>query len=140
MRVQELNMKTEAIWRLAAAALTLSLMAACAHSSHRGSQDVMVRIAELEIDPAQLEPYKAELREEIEASIRLEPGVLTLYAVALKESPTSIRIVETYADADAYKAHIESVHFKKYKKNTETMVRALRLVETEPVMLGARPR
>jgi len=98
----------------------------------------MVRIAELEIDPAQLENYKAELRTEIEASIRLEPGVLALYAVSLTNNPTSIRILETYADTDAYKAHIESLHFKKYKTNTEAMVKSLKLVETDPVLLGAK--
>lgn len=43
-----------------------------------------VRIAELEIDPAQVDAYKAALKEEIEASIRLEPGVLSLHAVAVK--------------------------------------------------------
>ena len=48
--------------------------------------DRLVPIAELEIDPGQLEAYKSALREEIEASIRIEPGVLTLYAVAVKTS------------------------------------------------------
>src|SRR5438477_78601 len=45
----------------------------------------IVRIAELEIDPAQLDRYKLALKEEIETSIRVEPGVLTLYAVSLKD-------------------------------------------------------
>ena len=44
-----------------------------------------MRLAELEIDPAQLDSYKAALKEEIEASIRLEPGVLTLFAVSVKD-------------------------------------------------------
>jgi hypothetical protein len=34
-----------------------------------------VRLAELEIDPAQIENYKAALKEEIETSIRVESGV-----------------------------------------------------------------
>ena len=46
---------------------------------------VIVRIAELDIDPVQLDAYKLALKEEIETSIRVEPGVLTLYAVSLKE-------------------------------------------------------
>ena len=41
----------------------------------------LVRIAELEIDTAQLEAYKAAVTEEIEASIRVEPGVLAIYSV-----------------------------------------------------------
>lgn len=37
------------------------------------------------VDPARLAGYNAFLQEEIEASLRLEPGVLALYAVAAKE-------------------------------------------------------
>lgn len=102
--------------------------------------DLLVRLAELEIDPAQLENYKAALKEEIEASIRIEPGVLTLYAVAEKENPSRIRIFEMYADVNAYKAHLETPHFKKYKIGTQAMVKSLKLVETIPVMLGAKTK
>jgi 4-carboxymuconolactone decarboxylase len=48
-------------------------------------QSPIVRIAELEIDPDQLESYKAALKQEIETSIRVEAGVLTLYAVSIKD-------------------------------------------------------
>ena len=61
--------------------------------------DRMVRIAELEIYPDQLDAYKAALKEEIDASIRTEPGVLTLYAVSIKDHPEQIRLFETYRDA-----------------------------------------
>jgi quinol monooxygenase YgiN len=99
----------------------------------------MVRIAELEIDPAQLEAYKALLAEEQEASVRLEPGVLMLHSVALVESPTSIRLLEVYADRGAYEAHIKSPHFIKYKTSTAKMVKSLRLVDTHPILLCAKP-
>jgi len=58
----------------------------------------LVRIAELEIDADQLSACTAALKEEISTSIRVEPGVLTLCAVAVKDHPTQIRIFETYAD------------------------------------------
>jgi hypothetical protein len=45
-----------------------------------------VRLAEIDIDPAQLESYKAAVKEEIETSVRVEPGVLALYAVAEKDN------------------------------------------------------
>ena len=61
----------------------------------------MVRLAELEIDPARLDDYRALLKEEIEASVAAEPGVLMLYALAVRDSPTRIRIVEVYADQAA---------------------------------------
>ena len=103
-------------------------------------QSRVVRLAELEIDPAQLENYKAALREEIETSIRIEPGVLTLYAVSVKGHPAQIRIFETYANAAAYRAHLETPHFKKYKTGTQGMVSSLTLVETDPIMLGSKSR
>ena len=67
----------------------------------------MVRLAKLVIDSAQLENYKAMLKEEIETSVRAEPGVLTLYAVSEKDQPTHISILEIYADTAAYKAHFK---------------------------------
>ena len=96
----------------------------------------MVRLAKLVIDSTQLESYKAALREEIEASVRLEPGVLTLYAVSEKNNPTHITILEIYADEDAYKAHIQTPHFLKYKTGTKEMVKSLELVETVPLVPG----
>lgn len=100
----------------------------------------IVRIAKLKIDSTQLEKYNAALREEIETSIRVEPGVLTLYAVAEKKKPTHITILEIYANVDAYKAHIETPHFKKYKAITKNMVKSLELVDTDPIILGAKKK
>ncbi len=100
----------------------------------------LVRIAELNIDPGQLEAYKLALKEEIETSIRVEPGVLTLYAVSLKDRPEQIRLFEMYKDAASYQAHLQSSHFKAYKARTKQMVKDLRLIETEPILLGSRSR
>lgn len=98
----------------------------------------VVRLAELEIDPAQLDRYLAFLREEIETSIRVEPGVLTLYAVQLKGEPTHLRLFEMYADSNAYNAHIASPQFRKYKVGTQAMVKSLVLHETDPFVLGTK--
>ena len=101
-------------------------------------QSQMVRLAKLVIDSAQLESYKAALKEEIETSVRLEPGVLTLYAVSEKDNPTHITILEIYADTDAYKAHLQTPHFIKYKTGTKDMVRSLELAETVPIVPGMK--
>lgn len=98
----------------------------------------MVRFAKIEIHREHLEAYKAALKEEIEASIRLEPGVLALRAVSEKENPTRITIMEIYASVEAYKAHIASPHFQKYKVATEPMVKSLELVELDPILLGEK--
>jgi quinol monooxygenase YgiN len=43
-----------------------------------------------------------------------------------------------YRDIDAYKVHLETAHFKKYKAVTEAMVRYLNLVPVNPIILGAK--
>lgn len=98
----------------------------------------MVRLAKLVIDPGQLENYNALLKEEIEASMRIEPGVLTLYAVAEKNDPTHITILEIYADSIAYKLHLQTPHFIKYKDATKDMVKSLELVEAVPLLPGMK--
>jgi quinol monooxygenase YgiN len=98
------------------------------------TQGQMVRLAKLEIDPAQLDAYRAALKEEIEASVSLEPGVLTLYAVSEKDRPTHFTILEIYADRAAYEHHIKTPHFLKYKQGTEKMVKSLELVDSVPLV------
>lgn len=101
-------------------------------------QTPFVRIAELEIDPAQLEKYKAAVKEEIEASIRVEPGVLAIYSVALKENSSQLRFFEIYKDEAAYQAHIASPHFRKYVEITKGMIRSRKLLDTVPIQLSAK--
>ena len=109
-----------------------------AYSQESRKSKQMVRLAKLVIDPTQLDSYKASLKEEIEASVRLETGVLTLYAVSEKNNPTHITILEIYADSAAYKSHLQTPHFIKYKTATKDMVKALDLVETDPLIPGMK--
>ena len=98
------------------------------------NKNQMVRLAKLVIDANQLESYKAFLREEIEVSLRVEPGVKTLYAVSEKNNPSHVTILEIYADTLAYQAHLKTPHFIKYKTGTKNMVKSLELVETVPLI------
>lgn len=97
-------------------------------------KEQIVRLAKLVIDSSQLESFKTALKEEIETSIKLEAGVLTLYAVSEKNKPTHITILEIYAGVEAYQSHIHSPHFIKYKTSTKDMVKFLELVETVPLI------
>lgn len=109
----------------------------CTNASAQ-EKNQMVRLAKLVIDSAQLESYKTLLKEEIETSVRVEPGVITLYAVSEKNNPTHITILEIYADAAAYKSHVQTPHFIKYKTGTKDMVRSLELVESVPIVPGMK--
>ena len=89
----------------------------------------MVRLAKIKVDPLQLDKYNIALKEQMTTAVRIEPGVLTYYAVADKSDSSQITILEIYADTTAYKSHIETTHFKKYKETVKDMVKSLELID-----------
>jgi 4-carboxymuconolactone decarboxylase len=95
--------------------------------------DLMVRISEIEIVPEFLEEYRSILKEESAASVKIEPGVISLFAMYQKESPTQVRIVEIYANKAAYQSHLKTPHFQHYKTATLKMVKSLKLVDMTDV-------
>jgi quinol monooxygenase YgiN len=114
-------------------ALAIVAVAGCGNASAE-EQGQMVRLSKLVIDPSHLEAYRSALRQEVNASVQIEPGVLTLYAVAEKDRPTHFTILEIYADRAAYEKHIKSPHFLEYKAGTEHMVQSLELIDTIPLV------
>jgi len=80
--------------RVVGALIVGAFLLGSAYMSAEAGHERLVRIAELEIDAQHLVAYKIALREEIEASIRMERGVLSLYAVSIKDQPNQIRLFE----------------------------------------------
>ncbi|HTD98715.1 MAG TPA: putative quinol monooxygenase [Mucilaginibacter sp.] len=99
----------------------------------------MYRVARIQVDPAQLAQYNIALKEQMTTAIRVEPGVLSYYAVADKKDPSHITIFEVYADLAAYQAHIQSAHFKKYKETVQHMVTALEVVDVDVIGIAKKP-
>ena len=108
------------------------------HVSSAQTQVPYVRIAKIVVDSAQLENYKAALKEGIETAVRVESGVLRMYAVYDKDKPTHVTVFETYASKEAYESHIQTPHFKKYKTGTLSMVKSLELVDVIPIAFEAK--
>ncbi|QNF35793.1 antibiotic biosynthesis monooxygenase [Adhaeribacter swui] len=100
---------------------------------------MMVRISEIEIDPSYLEEYKVILKEEAAASVKKEPGVLSIFPMFQKENPTQIRILEIYASKSAYEQHLKTLHFQKYKTTTLKMVKSLKLIDMEALDVATMP-
>lgn len=95
--------------------------------------DMMVRISEIEVLPDFLEEYKSILKEESAVSVKIEPGVIALFAMYQKENPVQVRIVEIYANKEAYQSHLKTPHFQHYKTTTMKMVKSLKLVDMTDV-------
>lgn len=95
--------------------------------------DMIVRISEIEIIPEYIEQYKAILKEESSASVNIEPGVIAIFPMYQKEDPMQIRIIEIYADKNAYQSHLQTPHFQHYKTSTLKMVKSLKLVDMDNI-------
>ncbi len=95
--------------------------------------DGIVRLSTIEVYPEYLNEYMEYAKKVGEVSLRTEPGVLTMYAVSEKGNPCIITILETYANQEAYKKHIASTHFQKYKQGTLKMVKSLKLTDQTPL-------
>ena len=87
------------------------------------------RISEVEVHPEFVESYLPFAAEVAAASVKTEPGVVSIFPMQDKKNPCQFRIIEIYADDEAYKAHIASAHFQKYKKGTLHMVKRLALLD-----------
>lgn len=96
-------------------------------SNNAPAQDntTYMRIAKIVVDSNQLEAYTERLKEQMHAALHLEKGVLAYSAVQDKNNPAHITILETYASVEAYQAHIQTEHFKKYKAAVADMVKSL---------------
>ena len=101
---------------------------------------MMIRMSEIEIDSNYLEEYKAILKEEARASVELEKGVLSIFPMYEKDSPTQVRILEIYATREAYESHLKTPHFKKYKTATLNMVKSLKLIDMNAIDLETMPK
>jgi quinol monooxygenase YgiN len=103
-------------------------------------QGMLIRISEIQVDAESLQEYAAILKEEAEASVRLEPGVVAIFPMYQKENRTAVRILEIYASREAYEAHLRTPHFQHYKTTTLKMVKSLKLTDMEAIDTEAMTR
>ncbi|CAM3732876.1 putative quinol monooxygenase [Mucilaginibacter galii] len=134
-----MSRRSQAKYRLLVAGVVLLMSFIFNKNAIAQQQDQVVRVAKVRVDAGQLVQYNKALKEQMETAIRLEPGVLSYYAVADKKDHTSITIFEIYANMASYKAHIETPHFKKYKTTVAHMVKSLELTDVDIIGVAKKP-
>ena len=102
-------------------------------TAEHAAQNMIVRIAEIEVYPQYLQEYLAFANEVDRLSIEREPGVICLYPMQSVEDSCQIRILEIYASEEAYQQHLKTPHFQKYKQGTLHMVKDLKLPTMKPL-------
>lgn len=116
------------IW---AAAMTTSFSAQAAPILH---------IVELGVASGQQQAFNEAGRENLSESVGGEPGTLALYAVSPRGNPDLAYLVEVYADADAYQAHVAGAPYKTYAtKAPQLLTDHKKFIDTEPVFLAEKP-
>lgn len=94
----------------------------------------IVRLSRITVVPERLEEYLVFATECGRQSMAQEVGVWMMFSMSDKAQPNLITILEIYADESAYRKHIQSEHFQKYKKGTLEMVQKLELLDQTPLV------
>ncbi len=113
--------------------MILALLCSTFSMEAQTKNNMMIRIAEIKINSNYLQEYNKILQEESQASVQLESGVIVIFPMYQKENPTQIRIIEIYANKEAYEVHLKTPHFQKYKISTLNMVKSLKLINMDPI-------
>lgn len=118
-------------------AVALKALSGCVNTAPEDvmrDKSMIFRISEVEVYPQFAEDYLPFAAEVAMSSVANEPGVVSIFPMRDKKDPCFFRIVEIYADEEAYKEHIASAHFKRYKAGTLHMVKNLALLDHEPLV------
>ncbi|MDX0968048.1 antibiotic biosynthesis monooxygenase [Sinorhizobium medicae] len=97
----------------------------------------IVRIFEFVVASDDLAAFMVAGRKNVQASIRDEPGVLSMHSVADKSDPTKLYVVEVYKDEAAYRANVATTRFKDFINAIKAKVISRRVIETNSKMLGS---
>jgi quinol monooxygenase YgiN len=116
----------------------ITMMAFSLESAFAQDQTTYMRIAKITVDSTKISEYKTALKEQMQSALQIEKGVLAYSAVQDKKNPERITILETYANIEAYQAHIQTAHFKKYKAIVADMVKQLELIDVDPIAIQSK--
>ena len=84
------------------------------------TNNLIVRIAEIEVNEGYLEAYLAAAHNVGTKSVESEPGVICIFPMQVKDAPNTIRIVEIYRNDEAYQAHLQTTRHAAYGQVAST--------------------
>lgn len=120
--------------------IILSVMLTSLNLSAQNTDNMLVRISEIEVHPEYLDEYLQYAYTVGATSVREEQGVVCIYPMQTRRDDCQIRILEIYASAEAYQHHIKTAHFQKYKTETLHMVKSLDLVDMNALDPATMPQ
>lgn len=86
------------------------------------------RLARITVPTEHDAAFRAAVFANMRTSVEQEEGVLVMYAATLQDDPTQWVFWEVYASEQAYQAHRETDHFKRYIAETADLVSSKELI------------
>ncbi|WP_320150315.1 antibiotic biosynthesis monooxygenase [uncultured Tolumonas sp.] len=93
---------------------------------------------ELRVASAQFTEFKTAVIENIQSTLTKENGVLEFQAVIKQEHPNELCVFEVYKDKEAYRTHIQSLHYKQFGASVGPIIKNKALYDVIPVVLGRK--
>ena len=108
--------------------------------SEARTEDLYIRLIKIELDPNAIERFNNLGNSVMLPGIKNERGVLVMYAAGEKENPARVSILEVYENLDAYNYHIETPHYLQYKQEAKSLVKTLKFIDVNAILLGSKPQ
>ena len=124
---------------LALAVAAWMLLAVPSQRADAQTAPLFVAAIDLDIVPAEIEKFKAALKENAAASVK-EPGCREFNIHLLASNPNHIFIYEVYDNEAVAQAHRQTDHFKKYAAATANMVAKREVRAMASVAMNAKAR
>ena len=90
----------------------------------------------VEVKPEYNEQFKAVIVAEMAQSLKVETGVIAMYAATEQDNPHKWIFFEIYADNSAYEHHRQTPHFNDYIQQTSAMLQNKDYVDVRPAYLA----
>ena len=117
---------------------TWLLLPLSAEQAAAQSGPLLVNLVELDIVPAEMDKYMAEIKENGANAVK-EPGCRMFNITVSTTEPNHVLLFEAYNNAAALDAHRATDHFKKYQAATANMVAKRNVRVFSGVALNTKP-
>lgn len=99
------------------------------------TENTRTNFVSVDVKPAHAAAFRRIVVDEMAQSIKLEPGVLAMYAATETTQPNRWHFFEVYADEAAYQLHRQTPHFQDYLKQTADMLQDKHFTDIAPARL-----
>lgn len=119
------------------AAATMTLVVSATSAVHAAP---IMNVFELEVQDGQSNAYEQVGKTNIHQSLTNEEGTLAMYSVQSQDNPNIRYMIEIYADAAAYQAHLQSPQYQAFKARAPQLLTDHKVrTELTPQYLGDKP-